>query len=723
MRSSKKQLDLSRDFLLYGLSFLLLMEWLIPLPYVTDTGYIHVFVLCTAVFFFITLLQLPVIVSVGLKSLVVLYGLYLVFFQVEFLSLEWVSLILEEVVLNVGYMLSGSWHALTDLFRSLLFFVLLAIMSYLLFYWIIYARRVLFFLIFTVTYIAVIDTFTLYDATFAIVRTFFVGFLLLGLVTMYRFIEQERLHSASKLLPARLGVVLLFILVVGGFLGMLFPKPEPQWADPVPFVRAAIGLEANDPVRRIGYGDYDEQLGGGFVDDNSTIFYAATSQEHYWRGETKDYYTGRGWETTTPAEMKHPLYRTDREGFLTVELQESEIVFEDESDFDHLFYPGEFAHLLNHDTINVTVDGYTERANTFHGDDPIALSRYRFEYVYPSFHIDGLRSSNEADPDFIVDYYTQIPDTLPDRIKELAEEIVAEEDSRYDKAKAIEQYFRLSDFTYETEDVPIPSNGQDYVDQFLFETRRGYCDNFSTSMIVMLRTLDIPARWVKGFTQGAEVEQLSHDRSVYEVTNSNAHSWVEVYFPEVGWVPFEPTQGFSNMYDFLETYEEEAPVEEEEVTDATNEEEEIDEQENEEAEMEEEEQQSEESVASVQNWTIPGGKWILLGMLLIGTIILIMKMKKIVLYINIKWYEKSTRLDFVSAFERLLRLLAVVGYKRQSGETLRVYAKRIDKQFDTDEMGEMTREYERILYGGKSEHSSWKQQKGHWVSFVKKMNS
>src|SRR5699024_777733 len=107
-------------------------------------------------------------------------------------------------------------------------------------------------------------------------------------------------------------------------------------------------------------------------------------------------------------------------------------------------------------------------------------------------------------PDASAERYTQLPAQLPERVAELAEDIVASYDNRYDQTKAIEKYFRSDDhgFVYQLNDVPVPQSGEDYVDQFLFDTKAGYCDNFSTSMVVMLRTLDIPARWVKGFTSG-----------------------------------------------------------------------------------------------------------------------------------------------------------------------------------------------------------------------------
>lgn len=148
--------------------------------------------------------------------------------------------------------------------------------------------------------------------------------------------------------------------------------------------------------------------------------------------------------------------------------------------------------------------------------------------------------------------YTQLPESLPQRVKDLAANLTNDKDNRYDKVLAIEKYFTDNSFVYETTNVLFPAKNQDYVDQFLFDTKSGYCNNFSTSMIVLLRSAGIPARWVKGFTEGTpeNTSASAEGENVYKIANNNAHSWVEVYFPRYGWIPFEPTKGFTNPYNF-----------------------------------------------------------------------------------------------------------------------------------------------------------------------------
>ena len=115
------------------------------------------------------------------------------------------------------------------------------------------------------------------------------------------------------------------------------------------------------------------------------------------------------------------------------------------------------------------------------------------------------------------------------------------------KVEAVEQYLKTSgNFRYSKTDTGHTPKEHDYVDYFLFDSKVGYCDNFSTSMVVLLRTLGIPARWTKGFTNGLRTGTDNQGNEEYSILNSHAHSWPEVYFPGFGWLPFEPTPSFAN---------------------------------------------------------------------------------------------------------------------------------------------------------------------------------
>ncbi|MFC3476756.1 transglutaminase domain-containing protein [Halobacterium litoreum] len=127
--------------------------------------------------------------------------------------------------------------------------------------------------------------------------------------------------------------------------------------------------------------------------------------------------------------------------------------------------------------------------------------------------------------------YTSIDTT--DRMEQLAARVVGDADNRYDAAKAVEEYLE-AEKTYSLTDVPKP--GDSVADQFVFEQENGYCENFATAMTVMLRSQDVPARYVVGYTAG---ERVGEDR--YLVRGADAHAWVEVYFENYGWVRFDPT--------------------------------------------------------------------------------------------------------------------------------------------------------------------------------------
>ncbi len=130
--------------------------------------------------------------------------------------------------------------------------------------------------------------------------------------------------------------------------------------------------------------------------------------------------------------------------------------------------------------------------------------------------------------------YTQLPGDVPPRVRELAQQITRGEATPLGKARAMERYLSTR-YRYT---LRLESGGaQNPLDDFLFRTRAGHCEYFSTAMAVMLRTLDVPARNVTGFL-GGTYNRYGH---FYEVHQGDSHSWVEVWDAQQGWVTFDPT--------------------------------------------------------------------------------------------------------------------------------------------------------------------------------------
>lgn len=128
-----------------------------------------------------------------------------------------------------------------------------------------------------------------------------------------------------------------------------------------------------------------------------------------------------------------------------------------------------------------------------------------------------------------------LPEDLDPRIRNLAEKLAADEATVFEKVRAIELHL-----AYEYEyDLRAPSVWPDeLVSAFLFRTRRGYCYHFATAMVLMCRSMGVPARLAVGFTRG-EVRDAEED--LYVVRAEDAHAWPEVYMPFGGWMAFEPT--------------------------------------------------------------------------------------------------------------------------------------------------------------------------------------
>ncbi|MBB5326334.1 transglutaminase-like putative cysteine protease [Anoxybacillus tepidamans] len=714
MNNTKKERIYS--FVLSIVAFWLLWEWLVPLKTVSDTKNVDVFIGFVAFCLLLSFWRLPRWLAASFKLFYIFYALNALFFHVPFLSFRWLPLLVQDVVAHMTIIRHFRWLEMTNVFRSLLFFLLLWMMVYLVRYWLLIRRRIWLFYAMTLTYIAVLDTFTAFYGNGAIVRLVGVGFFLISWLHYERLQETKTYPKWLLLCMGGIGISLLM-----GYIG---PKPAPQWPDPVAFMKSYAKepqQETDNPaVKKIGYGSNDSRLGGPFIADDTVVFTAIDEQRHYWRVETKDVYTGKGWEVRDTVQIEtfdngnvtHSWWDNRvKKTISTAHVQMAQAR-------TYLVYPEGIKTISAPQNVIFRMQSANEKIYSTDRESYIQpLQEYVLTYEYPTFSVEQLKAAPAVEDRSLLQQYTQLPDTLPPRVRELAEAITKEKTTQYEKTKAIEQYFRFSGFVYETKEVAVPGKNDDYVDQFLFETKKGYCDNFSTSMVVMLRSIGIPSRWVKGYTSGQLTDETKDGKKIYTITNNNAHSWVEVYFSGIGWVPFEPTQGFSNPYEFTtETISEVTPIPAQKQTQPVQQRIKLNDVLQQERALSS--NQKGKFTASILTWK----KIVVFIVFCVITVCLLYQTRrKWWPYITLFWFKyRHGNSVFIKAYVSLLRHLRDYGLKRKQGQTLRQYAACVDEAFGTDEMSRLTLLYERAIYKNDTVDNQWEEMKELWENLIKK---
>lgn len=308
-----------------------------------------------------------------------------------------------------------------------------------------------------------------------------------------------------------------------------------------------------------GYSKDDTRLGVPLRMRHETFFTAISPQQTYWRGESKSVYTGRGWsahaagsraaDTWSPSLVGvNEALAKARRGVPSDQTIRQTVVFKGQVNGSTPLFSGGLPLAVERlfsersggsGQANTRFDPYADAVYAEPGASRQKLYGYELTAVVPFASPERLRLATGADPEAISARELQLPQTLPERVRRLGRELTSRQANRYDAVQAVSSYLEER-YVYSL-DTKIPPEGADFVDYFLFEQKMGYCDHFSTAMTVLLRSGGIPARWVKGFAPGAPV---SDDEQRYQVSYADAHSWVEVYFPGAGWIPFDPTPGF-----------------------------------------------------------------------------------------------------------------------------------------------------------------------------------
>ena len=719
--------DIRFLILMYALAFILLWEWLLPVIELTDTEYIGVFLYFIALSFLLALLRLRWWFSVPLKVIYLFWSLHYVFFKTAILSRETVALLLSDLLSNFGII--AAWEgSITNPFRTVLFFILLWMTIYLIRHWIEVRKSILLFYAMTVIFIAVIDTFSPYSADGAIFRIMVAGLLLIGLLTISRISGRHGRKMGTGMYAA-FSLPLLFAVICSSAFASFMPERGPVWADPVPFLKSIVqgdGVGTGSVVSKSGYDTDDSRLGGAFSQDDTVVFTATVPRKQYWKIETKNTYTSKGWEQhnaeTIPVSIV-PGTLLASEGAVSLlegaEFLHAEINMREQ--LPYLVYPYGTSKIHTRTDVVIQNREKTGQFWVMKDGEETALDSFSVDLVEDKYSLKALRETSMEDyaletEDFTE--YLQLPGQLPDRVRELALDITGKEESVYDKVKSVERYFGRNGFTYDQQNVAVPRGNEDYVDQFLFDTKRGYCDNFSTSMVVMLRASDIPARWVKGFAPG-ESTMNSRGKTEFKVTNNEAHSWVEAYIPGFGWMPFEPTIGFSNMTSI--DYDIETDMSDSEVPEM---------EEREQPEIDKEEtpakKEKEDGIGAFFKNTgdyFRENAWVgvvsISALLFISWIVYKHRGKWIPkLLINAYRKRKANWDIYTKQYKSLIKQLERFGFKRKDSMTLSEFAKTVDTHFGGRRMKMLTEAYERGLYGGYTHQDDWADLQEVWEDLI-----
>jgi transglutaminase-like putative cysteine protease len=255
-----------------------------------------------------------------------------------------------------------------------------------------------------------------------------------------------------------------------------------------------------------------------------------SSEPLLWRGGTLDYFDGVRWsDTIEPGAEDGEEIAAGVETYPVVQRVQ---VLNAQTD---LIFGG-------YKIINTSEPLATENSDgSWSLPSPLEQDTY-YEVIsqVPQPTTEQLQAAGTAYPALVKEKFLQLPEGRPEIIAGTARRIERDYDPQtpYDKARAIERYLIYDGgFVYNL-DVSY-RRADKAIEEFLGDGKEGFCTQFATSMALLLREMDVPSRVVYGSTQGQEVEP-----GEYIVTWSNMHTWVEAYFPGVGWYPFDPTPGF-----------------------------------------------------------------------------------------------------------------------------------------------------------------------------------
>jgi hypothetical protein len=377
---------------------------------------------------------------------------------------------------------------------------------------------------------------------------------LLGLILMWRSAS-----GGSRISAARFVSVFAAVTTASAAIFLVLPAPSVA-AKLSLFAKAGLGGAIGVPggiagdssspsqLARPGSPSGPTRVGGylGFANSldtalrgklgNTLLMYVRAQRPSYWVGETFNSWNGQSWAATNKA--THPLIQQSpfllplSDGFSTLgqsDLQTfyvvdstANLVFHAQS-ADELWFPTSKIYVSSDGTIVSPI-----------GIGKGAIYSVQSQVTAPS-PVELRKAGGGATLTAATEKsYLQLPHAYP-RVRTLAQSITANDHTTYDRVESLIAW--IGKHTRYSLNIPPLPAGADTVDEFLFGNRVGFCEQISTSLAVMLRSIGIPTREVVGYVPGP----YNPVTDLYEVRADDAHAWVQVWFPGYGWQSFDPT--------------------------------------------------------------------------------------------------------------------------------------------------------------------------------------
>lgn len=287
-------------------------------------------------------------------------------------------------------------------------------------------------------------------------------------------------------------------------------------------------------------------LGRGFPLSDLVMFEVEAPQvpfeqkppRYYWRGRTYDRFVKGQWYTSGTVREEYSPAVTNPFNVNTEEKTPAHFVFNTgNTNFSLLYSPAEPIWVSRPGvTFAVPAEEGAEDVVAWHAYPSLRGGEtYQLDAILSNPNRQQLQDAGTAYPEWVANKYLQLPENFSPRIQELAKQITADAQTPFEKTILITRYLRENIVYSET--IPEAPRNKDQLEWVLFDHKQAYCVYYASAEVLMLRSVGVPARMAVGFTQGEA------DGNKYIVRRLNSHAWPEVYFPEIGWVEFEPTAG------------------------------------------------------------------------------------------------------------------------------------------------------------------------------------